>query len=99
MRDDSGKTDEEPVIVTVLVDMPADGLVPEGATISFMAMVQGADPADLTFQWQFSRDNETWEDIDGANGQSYDVIMTAANAECYWRVIVGRVQAAQEEEA
>ena len=87
------------ITVTVLVDMPEEGIVPEGATINFTAMVQGADAAEVTFQWQFSRDNEHWEDIEGANGQSYDVVMTAANAECYWRVIVGRAYAAQEEEA
>ena len=90
---------EDEVSVTVIVDIPEDGLVPEGATISFVAMVQGAEPADLMFQWQFSRDGESWEDIDGANGQSYDVAMTAANADCYWRVIVSRLHTAQEEEA
>ena len=90
---------EDEVSVTVIVDIPEDGLVPEGATISFVAMVQGAEPADLMFQWQFSRDGESWEDIDGANGQSYDVAMTAANADCYWRVTVSRLHTAQEEEA
>lgn len=57
---------EDEVSVTVIVDIPEDGLVPEGATISFVAMIQGAEPADLMFQWQFSRDGESWEDIDGA---------------------------------
>ena len=90
---------EDEVSVTVIVDIPEDGLVPEGATISFVAMIQGAEPADLMFQWQFSRDGESWEDIDGANGQSYDVAMTAANADCYWRVTVSRLHTAQEEEA
>ena len=90
---------EDEVSVTVIVDIPEDGLVPEGATISFVAMIQGAEPTDLMFQWQFSRDGESWEDIDGANGQSYDVAMTAANADCYWRVTVSRLHTAQEEEA
>ena len=95
---DEAKREDE-VSVTVIVDIPEDGLVPEGATISFVAMIQGAEPADLIFQWQFSRDGESWEDIDGANGQSYDVAMTAANADCYWRVTVSRLHTAQEEEA
>ena len=99
---DDEPTDSEPketaITVVVLVDAPEGDNVPEGAPVWMTAVVTGAEPDTLLYQWQYSSDGEEWTDIDGANGQTYEAVMTAANAGGYWRVTVSTVENEQGDE-
>ncbi len=95
--DEAGK-DDEPISVMVMVDMPEDGVVPEGTSVWMTAVVTGIEPDKLLYQWQYSSDNESWTDIEGANEQNYEAVMTAANAGGYWRVTVSTIENEQGDE-
>ena len=37
-------------------------------------------------QWQISIDNVNWVDIEGANDETYEFVITFDNYKCWWRV-------------
>ena len=84
--EDGGQTQE--ISVHVLIDWPEGKSIPEGAPVWMTAVVTGANAEEIGYQWQYSSDNENWIDIEGANRQSYEAVMTANNAGGYWRVSV-----------
>ena len=47
-------------------------------------------------QWQYSKDDEEWVNVEGANGKDYDVTITLDNFKYYWRVLATRVITVQE---
>ena len=93
------KPDEQPtqLQVNVLIDA-SNGLAYEGGEIGFIAAVSGAEPDELLFQWQYSEDGESWEDIVGATGQTHEETVTPMNANGYWRVLVKKQAETQKGE-
>lgn len=59
-----------------------------GDEITLTAVLNGYDNAVYTLQWQTSKDNETWTDVEGAIGASYTTVVTKENALDAWRVAV-----------
>ncbi len=61
---------------------------------------ENVDPAqerDLTFQWQYSMDNETWFDAAGATGPEYFFRLNETNSNTYWRLMVSGAEVSEEE--
>ena len=52
------------------------------------AILFGYDNAVYTLQWQTSKDNVNWVDVEGATEKSYTMTVTADNYMDYWRVVV-----------
>ena len=88
---------DEQLQVNVLIDA-SNGLAYEGGEIGFIAAVSGAEPDELLFQWQYSEDGESWEDIAGATGQTHEETVTPMNANGYWRVLVKKQAETQKGE-
>ena len=59
-----------------------------GDEITLTAVLNGYDNAVYTLQWQTSKDNETWADVEGATEASYTTVVTKENALDAWRVVV-----------
>ena len=57
-----------------------------GDTITMMADFIGYDGTTYDIQWQTNAGNG-WEDVPGANGQSYSFTINESNYENDWRVI------------
>ena len=59
-----------------------------GATAHFKAIAIGMDDLDYELQWQQQRaDDAPWEDIEGAVGETMDLIATEEAFSMYYRVI------------
>ena len=67
-----------------------------GSTAHLKAIVPEGEEEYL-LQWQNSVDGVSFTDIDGATGDSFDVVVTMDNYKLYWRVVV-RVPVTQETE-
>ena len=55
-----------------------------GEEITFIAEVYGLENA--AFQWQYSEDGESWEDIEDETGLSYTTVVTDDNSSYYYRL-------------
>ena len=66
-----------------------DGKIAVGETAHFVATLIGYEGLDYTIQWQQSYDGEeNWEDIEGANEATMDIVATEEMKNIYYRVIV-----------
>ena len=59
-----------------------------GDVSTLVAELKGYDNAVYTLQWQTSKDNASWVDVEGATASRYDMIVTEENYLDYWRVVV-----------
>lgn len=59
-----------------------------GDVAHFVATVKGYDGLNYVIQWQVSQDDVNWEDIEGENGLTMDVVVTRENADYYWRLVI-----------
>ena len=59
-----------------------------GETAHFTATVSGLDEFEYTLQWQYSADNEHWEDVEGETGERMDQVLTEENKTLFWRLKV-----------
>ena len=73
------------VEVEMTCDEPKPGF---GSVIHFSAVLEGYEDLDYTLQWITSEDNENWTEVEGAVGETMDVVMTRENYRNYWAVTV-----------
>ena len=59
-----------------------------GDTIKLYAVLEGYENVNYEMQWQVSSDNNSWQNISGANGSSYNVVVSEDNANSYYRIAV-----------
>ena len=59
-----------------------------GDTIKLYAVLKGYENVNYEMQWQVSSDNSSWQNISGANGSSYNVVVSEDNANNYYRIAV-----------
>ena len=59
-----------------------------GDTIKLYAVLEGYENVSYEMQWQVSSDNSSWQNISGANGSSYNVVVSEDNADNYYRIAV-----------
>lgn len=57
-----------------------------GDTAHFVATTNNMDGLQVTFQWQYSVDDNNWIDVDGETGLTMDQVLTAQNCAWYWRI-------------
>ncbi len=69
--------------VTFDTDSPAFG-----DTAHFKALLKGYDEVEYSLQWQYSLDDENWEDIPEATGPEMDITVTRENHLYFWRIMV-----------
>ena len=86
-------TDTVRVILTAaaptIVTQPVNATVVEGSRAYFHVVASGAD---LTYQWQYSKDNgKTWKNSTGtgATTADLDIAGSAANANLVYRCVIG----------
>ena len=59
-----------------------------GDDVTLIAELSGYEGAVYTIQWQSSKDEVKWTDVDGATEESYVMTVTEDNYQDFWRVIV-----------
>ena len=60
-----------------------------GTQVVMTAVLTGYEDASPAFQWQYTADNgATWNNVEGANGQTYTFEITEENYTYSWRVEV-----------
>ena len=59
-----------------------------GSVIHFTAELTGYEELEYTVQWITSTDNENWTEVEGADSETMDVVVTRDNYRNYWRVKV-----------
>ena len=57
-----------------------------GDTARFIADIEGAEGLIYTLQWKWSLDDENWNDVENANGEQLDIVVTKENYLYYWTV-------------
>ena len=77
----------EPVVI-VETSVPEGQAVYLGTEITMKAIANGFGDVELTYQWQWSTDNENWIDIEGATKKVYKYELTMENAYYFYRVCV-----------
>ena len=61
----------------------------EGNAVHLFAEDMQLNSADnYSFQWQASRDNEQWFDVEGATEAEYDFTLDETNSKYYWRLVI-----------
>ena len=65
-----------------------DGQPMLGKTAHLKADLSAYDELDYMIQWQQSADNKNWEDIEGANEETMDVVATTETNSLYYRITV-----------
>lgn len=68
---------------------PVGGTINSGSSYTFSVVANGTTP--LSYQWQFSADNTTFENLAGATGATCTIASAPPSAEGYYRVIVTNV--------
>ena len=53
---------------------------------TLIAVLHGYDNAVYTLQWQYSPDNATWYDLEGAEEARCTLTVTEENYQYYWRI-------------
>lgn len=74
--------------VSVETSVPEGQAVYLGTEITMKAIPSGFGDVELTYQWQWSTDNEHWTDIEGATTKVYTYEITMENAYYFYRVCV-----------
>ena len=59
-----------------------------GDTAHFHAQLTGYDNLSYTCQWQWSADQVTYHDIEGATSLDMDIVVNRQNNYWYWRILV-----------
>ena len=59
-----------------------------GDVAHFKAVLIGYEGLDYSFQWQQSSDNINWVDIEGATGETMDLLATEEANQLFYRVLV-----------
>ena len=59
-----------------------------GSVIHFRAVLEGYDELDYTVQWVCSTDDVNWTEIEGATGETMDMVVTEENYGYFWRAVV-----------
>ena len=91
IKEELDNTEEEFVLPenrSIDFDIFWDGEAVIGETAHFVAILEGYDGLDYTLQWQKSTDNANWENIEGENAATMDILATEEANELYYRVIV-----------
>ena len=57
-----------------------------GEPVQMIAVPKGYDNVPYSFQWQYSKDGENWNDCPGETGKTMTVEMTMENCMNWWRV-------------
>ena len=57
-----------------------------GDQVTFVALLRGYDNLTYTLQWQWSQDNQIWEDVPGAEQATYSFQVAEDNYQNFWRV-------------
>lgn len=77
---------------TLSVAISAESDVVElGGDMVLTAVLTGFEDLNYTLQWQFSKDNANWADVDGATGSTLRVQMNEENRDYFWRVSVDNI--------
>ena len=79
-------------VVTVEINIPEGQAVYLGTEIALTAVPAGFGDAELTYQWEYSADGETWAAIPGATEPVYRYELTRDNVAFEYRVSVEPVQ-------
>ena len=72
-------------VVSISWDEEQPGI---GSVAHFSAQLTGYEELNYTVQWIMSTDNENWTEIEGATGETMDVVVTEDNYLNYWRIRV-----------
>lgn len=89
-EDEEEEEEEEETVLDVQIFMQilTGDEVYYGSIIRLGSVVTGAQEGDvLVYQWQFN-DGSGWQDIAGANGDSYTFTVDHVNATYTWRLVV-----------
>mgnify|MGYP002857253148 CR=1 FL=1 len=77
--------EEEPVPMNITIAMERA----DGNEVRLFAEDLASDAnAKYAFQWQASRDNELWFDVDGANDSEYAFTLDSSSNNSYWRLVI-----------
>ena len=77
---------------TLSVAISAESDVVElGGDMVLTAILTGFEDLNYTLQWQFSADNASWANVDGATGSTLRVQMNEENRDYFWRVSVDNI--------
>lgn len=77
------------ITVDVVSNLAGKAYVFAGTELVLTAVIEGAEGYDYTLQWQQSNDDgATWQDIAGANGMSYSLVLGTEHNGISWRVTV-----------
>lgn len=58
-----------------------------GQVVTLTAELTGFEDIEVALQWQ-AFDGETWQDIEGATGMTFDYEVTPATVNCLWHLVV-----------
>ena len=73
---------------------PANESLYIGAEVTiYSSLTNNEYYTNFDYQWQFSTDCSSWEDIDGATGDTYTTILDQSNSGCYYRLVVNYEEA------
>ena len=59
-----------------------------GTDATLIAVLYGYDNAAYTLQWQTSKDNVNWTDVEGATQDRHSIVVNRENYLDYWRILV-----------
>ena len=59
-----------------------------GYDVTLQAHLQNYENVEYSLQWQVSKDNSNWQDISGAHGLTYSLIVNEENYNNYYRIAV-----------
>lgn len=59
-----------------------------GEEATLIAVLHGYDNMIYTVQWQYSKDNAEWHDLEGADALRHTLVVTEDNYLNYWRIAV-----------
>ena len=72
-------------VVSISWDEEKPGI---GSVAHFSAQLTGYEELNYTVQWIMSTDNENWTEVEGATGETMDIVVTEDNYLHYWRIRV-----------
>jgi hypothetical protein len=78
--------------VTIESSLPAGQPVYAGTEITLKAIAGGFGNAELTYQWEYSTDGQSWFAIEDATKQTYTYIIYPENAAYRYRVLVNPIE-------
>jgi hypothetical protein len=73
--------------VTVTSDVDINRPLYLGTKVTLTAHLEGYEDSNYILQWQRSKDNENWDDIEGANEMSFTYTIDFETVKYMWRVV------------